>query len=285
MNVLFFSRTPKHALVLYLFRTENVSGLHLYTLNRLISRFKYHVFICGMRRQNVLCKSRLTGSVLLQWKFNENCLTYFFFLSVGERRRWLFCQLSSWQSRILCEQILRDEPLEITGAGRGRGWKCFSACIFFSKPTYLEEFFLSGVWLFFSGIIACRILFREVLLQEYFLGNCHPPSIPNPAEVMFSLQRTMLEAMTDISIFVRRHLPRTDGKASYRRLPLFGRISRAGMSTSLSVCMINTWYICRVSGQVGEMDVNWSEVVSYRRSRLTYRSTQPLQFAEITICI
>ena len=36
MNVLFFSCTSKHVLVLYLFRTENDSGPHLYTLNRLI---------------------------------------------------------------------------------------------------------------------------------------------------------------------------------------------------------------------------------------------------------
>ena len=178
MNVLFFSRTPKHALVLYLFRTENVSGLHLYTLNRLISRFKYHVFICGMRRQNVLCKSRLTGSVLLQWKFNENCLTYFFFLSVGERGRWLFCQLSSWQSRILREQILRDEPLEITGAGRGRGWKCFSACIFFSKPTYLEEFFLSGVYDFFFPVLSPAGFSLEKFLAGIFFRELSPPPPP-----------------------------------------------------------------------------------------------------------
>ena len=204
-----------------------------------------------------------------------------FLLSICWRKRTLIFLMRRRRSIVILAianrawaTVLRDEPLEITGAKRG-GWKFFSSWIFIQSLLIWRNCF-SGVYdlFFFLVLPAVGFFLHKFLLQEYFLGNCHPTSVPNPAEVMFSLQCTMLEAMTDISIFVRRHLPRTDGKAFSRRLPLFGRISRAGTSTSLSVCMINTWYICCVSGQVEEMDVKWSEVVSYRRCRPTYRSTQ-----------
>ena len=80
---------------------------------------------------------------------------------------------------------------------------------------------------------------------------------------MFSLQCTMLQAMT-VEHTYRKLMDRKYGKAFYWIILLFSRIYRAGTSISLSICMINTWYICCISGQVGELDVHWSEVVSYR---------------------
>ena len=96
---------------------------------------------------------------------------------------------------------------------------------------FLFKAYLSGR-IFFWGIgvvlLPAGFFLDKLLLQEYFLENCHPTSVPNPAEVMFSLQCTMLKAMTDISIFVRRRLPKTDRKAFCGRLPLFSWFSRAG---------------------------------------------------------